>query len=277
MFDSHAHILSRDIESFPPNSPTPEKIAHLTSSAFDADDLCKAMDRAGVAQALIVQRSQYYGSDNSFVCAAAQASKGRLSAVCAIDSRREDCAAQANHWMRQGAAGLRIMGPRQDLSADWLDGEHAKRLWRYCADEGTTLCCHLFPAFRIEGLAIIDRLLSRYPLQNLVIDHLSNPTIEAADWEPDDSLRRLADHAAVALKFTTIPLGTLRHRDIDANAILRTCVALFGADRMLWGSDITQSPGSYEDMVGLALAATSGFTADVRHALLEGTARRIYC
>lgn len=277
MIDSHAHVICRDPAAYPLFKPTPEKLQYLAEHAFEAADLCKAMDETGVERALIVQRGQFYGADNSYVCAAAAASEGRLRAVCGIDSLSGECAQAAEHWMQKGAAGLRIMGRPGGESMDWLGGDNAQLLWQSCADRGTVLCCHLFGQSRDEGIPIIERMLDRYPLQTLVIDHLTNTPI-GNDGQSgiDDHVRRLADRPNVALKFTTIPLGTLEQQGIDAGAVLKDFGALFGADRLLWGSDVTQSAGSYDQHVALARNATANMPDDIRDALLGGTTARIY-
>lgn len=277
MLDSHAHIICRDTAAYPLSNPTPEKLEWLTENAFEAVDLFTAMDVAGVERALIVQRGQFYGSDNSYVCAAAAASGGRLGAVCGIDSRLPDCAEQAGQWLAKGALGLRVMGMPAEANLNWLGGGNAGALWQICADQGVTLCCHLFEPARDEGILVIEQMLDRYPLRWLVIDHLSNTAIgDDAQSGIDDHLRRLAERPNVAMKFTTIPLESIARRGIDAQRVLEDFVGLFGADRLLWGSDVTQSTGNYDELVALARNATLSMPVDVRDALLGGSAARIY-
>ncbi len=277
MLDSHAHILTRDTISYPLFGPTQEKLDYLETHSFDVADLSAAMDETGVAQALIVQRGQFYGADNSYVCAAAQASGGRLKAVCGIESRSMDCAQHAAEWLDRGAAGVRIMGRPQEATLDWLGGDEAQALWRLCAERDTVLCAHLFPTDRLAGLATIATMLDRYPLRWLVIDHLGNPAIgDAAGAGIDDAIRRIADRPNVALKFTTIPLARLADQGIDGGRVLEAYIALFGADRLIWGSDITQSTGSYGDMVSLAHQATACLPAAARAQVLGDNTRRIY-
>jgi len=277
MLDSHAHILSSDTAAFPPSAPTREKLEYLKEHAFAAADLCAAMDEAGVEHALVVQRAQFYAADNSYVCAAAEGSAGRLRAVCGIDSRQDDCAIRTAEWLDLGAAGIRLMGTPQENTLAWLGGANAEAVWRLSVERDTVLCAHLFPAMRQEGLELIDDLLGRYPLRWLVLDHLANPTIDNADTAGiDDIIRRIAERPNVALKFTTIPLASLAERDIDGGRILEAYVALFGPERLIWGSDITQSPGSYADMVALAHQATAGLPETTRSRLLGDNARHIY-
>lgn len=277
MLDCHAHILSRDTAKFPLFGATAEKIEYLERHAFESADLRASMDATGVSQALVVQRGQFYGADNSYICAEASASDGRLRAVCGIDSRAEDCATRASEWLQCGAAGLRVMGRPQEGSLDWLGGENAQSLWKLCADSDTVLCSHLFPQSRLAGLEVIAAMLDRYPLRWLIIDHLGNPAIKnAGDSGIDDAIRRIAERPNVALKFTTIPLARLQQDGIDSGRVLEAYIALFGPERLIWGSDITQSPGTYAEMVALARQATGGLPDQVQQQLLGDNTRRIY-
>ncbi len=277
MFDCHAHILTSDIARFPPAGPTAENIKYLNDHAFEFGDLLAAMDANGVDGGLIVQRGQFYGADNSYVIWAAQQSMGRLSAVCALNSMAPDCATAGRELVAQGAVGLRLMGPPQQDRIDWLNGEHARSVWKLCANEGIPLCVHLFPAARIQGLQAISGLLDEFPVPTLVLDHLANGPIENASSPGiDDALRRVAEAEATVLKFTTIPLGQLKERGIDAGSILEAYIALVGAERLIWGSDITQSKGTYCEQVALARHATAALDQDVAAKLLGANARRIY-
>jgi predicted TIM-barrel fold metal-dependent hydrolase len=276
MLDSHAHILSRDTIRFPPAQTTPESLELLNKNAFPAEELLAAMDATGVQRALLVQRGQIYGADNSLVCHAAMAHPDRLRAVCAINTRTPDCLDAARSWLDAGAVGLRLMGGPQEPGLEWLAGESARAVWRLCADRGATLCVHLFRSRREEGLAQIMALLDTFALPTLVIDHLTNALIDDASGGIDPALQQLSQRANVVLKFTTIPLGDLRQRGIDSGAVLAAYVGQFGSDRLIWGSDITQSPGSYSDMVALAREATSGLPGEVQRQLLGENAARIY-
>ena len=80
----------------------------------------------------------------------------------------------------------------------------------------------------------------------------------------------------VAVKFTTIPLGRLEAAGIDTGPVVRRVMDLFGADRMMWGSDITQSSGTYTEMVNLGRRAVEGLTSAEQEAVLSKTGTRIY-
>jgi len=244
-----------------------------------AEQLLDEMDRNGVTHAAIVQRGSVYGFDNSYVCDSADRYPGRLAAVCSIDTSRPSSGDSVFHWVQErGAAGIRLMELVRGTGTAWLDGPHALEAWAAAADLGTPVCLHFFPWNRVAGLTRLADTLRRFPTLTVVIDHLG--AISSSDGPPDYGvdtlLETLAAFNGVALKFTTIPLG--RHYDagIDSRAVIRRVADLFGVERMLWGSDITQSPGSYAHMAALARHAVSAFTPREQDQMLVRTSLRIY-
>ncbi|MGC2499563.1 MAG: amidohydrolase family protein, partial [Acidobacteriaceae bacterium] len=70
--------------------------------------------------------------------------------------------------------------------------------------------------------------------------------------------------------------GALARQAIDAAPILTRVAAEFGAERLMWGSDITQSAGTYSYMVALAARATASLPAAMRRQVLYETAKAVY-
>jgi len=277
MYDSHAHIISGDQAGFPPLNADDPAVAAKLGAPFTAEKLLAAMDAEGVDKALVVQRSQFYGFDNSYVIAASRQSRGRLKAVCSIDATDPGCGDHVTAVHAQGAAGVRLMAPISAKDFDWLDGPNAGHFWSASADAGLPVCVHFFQWNRAEGLQRLQRQLDRYAIADVVIDHLTNAPVETVQsCGIDDSLRQMGDRGNISLKFTAIPLNGLAERGIDAGAVLQAYIGVFGADRLLWGSDITQSRGSYGEMVASGRAAVASFPGEVQQQLLHGNTERIY-
>lgn len=97
-----------------------------------------------------------------------------------------------------------------------------------------------------------------------------------AQWR--EGMKRLAGEPNVATKFSG--LGTfIRKNDPQHVAdIVGETVALFGADRCLWGSNfpIEKLWTDYRSIVDTIRAAVSKFDAKARAAILHDTAARIY-
>ena len=274
--DSHAHVLAADRSVYPARRLDPVVDARSFERPHTVEHLRASMEDAGVDMALLVQRTQIYGFDNSYVCDAAWTDPARLRAVAAIDARAPDCVGVARKWLARGAAGLRLMEPERGASIDWLTGPHAELLWRFAAETGTPMCVHFFPWNREEGLSRLATLLDSCGPVPVVIDHLSNGPSRGNAGDIDPLIAPFADRANVSLKFTAIPLARLRAEGIPAAIFLRRFVALFGADRLMWGSDVAQSQGSYAEIVALGADATQAFAPAERAWLMGGTAARMY-
>jgi predicted TIM-barrel fold metal-dependent hydrolase len=58
--------------------------------------------------------------------------------------------------------------------------------------------------------------------------------------------------------------------------VITHLVRTFGAHRIMWGSDIGQSKGTYPQMLGSADAAVAALADDERRQLLADTGRAVY-
>ena len=278
-FDSHAHLISDDHDRYriAPLSGT------LRSGDLDypmtAERLIQEMDANGVERALAVQRGHIYGFDNSYVCDSAAKYPDRLRAVCSIDGRDPQCGAYVQHWVHdRGAVGVRLMEPFKGADPSWYAGETARSLWVVASDLGIPICIHFFSWNRETGLQALKGRLQEFRDTPVVIDHFSNMNTAAGppDHGVDPLLLDIAEFPRVCTKFTTIPLGQLDAAGIDAAPVVKRVVQVFGAQRVMWGSDIAQSQGAYSYMVGLALKATRLLGHDERTCVLHDCAAATY-
>jgi len=279
MIDTHAHLVTDDTRHYPPSPPSGALNPGDLDDPMTVERLLDEMDRNGVDKAVLVQRGSIYGFDSSYVCDSAWRYPERLAAVCSIDATAENGAERVRYWTQgRSAAGIRLMELVKGMDIGWLDSPLARGVWRAAADEGIPVCVHFFPWNRAEGLARLHDILTAIPGLTVVIDHFAAIRSDAGppDHGVDDLLARVADFPGVAVKFTTIPLGRLAAAGVDARPVVARVAALFGPERMMWGSDITQSAGTYEQMVALGRAAVSGLPEAAQQAILGGTARRIY-
>lgn len=279
MIDTHAHLVTGDTANYPPSPPSGELNPGDLDDPMTVERLLGEMDAAGVDKAVLVQRGSIYGFDSSYVCDSAARFPDRLTAVCSIDATAQDCAENVRHWVQdRGAAGIRMMELVKGMDISWLDSPLARDAWRTAAELGAPVCVHFFPWNRTEGLTRLDDIMRKIPGLTVVIDHFAAIKSDAGppDHGVDDLLERVAAHDGVTIKFTTIPLGRLDAAGIDFRPVVARVRDLFGAERMMWGSDVTQSAGSYEYMARLGRTAVEGMSATEQEQIFSGTAMRIY-
>lgn len=276
LLDSHAHVVADDPQRYPlaPLGGVPGP-ANL-EAPMTAERLLAELARCRVANAILVQRASLYGFDNRYVCESAARYPERFAAVVSIDAHAHDGAAQVHRWVRQsGAVGIRLMEPQREADLSWLV---SPPVWDAALELDVPVCVHFFRWNRLAGLAALDEILRSRPQARVVVDHLSNLPAESGppDYGLDAPLLALCRYSRVALKFTTIPLGALEKQRIDTAALIRRVAVEFGAERLMWGSDVTQSKGSYAYMIGLAARATASLPGAERQQVLRGTALAMY-
>ncbi len=129
-------------------------------------------------------------------------------------------------------------------------------------------------------MADAARLAHDFPGVTFVLQHAGMLEDRSADgwarWR--HGMRRLADCPNVVAKLSG--LGTFEHACSVAlwRPVIEETVALFGADRCLFGSNfpIESLWTRYADVVAVTRACLSGCTAAERRAIFHDTARRVY-
>lgn len=279
MIDTHAHLVTGDTLNYPPDPPSGALNPGDLDDPMTVERLLADMDANDVARAVLVQRGSIYGFDSSYVCDSAARFPDRLAAVCSIDATQPDCAQQVRHWTSErGGVGVRLMELIKGMDISWLEGANARGAWEEAANLGVPVCVHFFPWNRTEGLTCLKAILRDIPGLQVVIDHFAAIRSDAGppDHGVDDLLAAVAAFEGVNVKFTTIPLGRLEQAGIDFRPVVARVMDLFGPARMMWGSDITQSPGTYSEMAKLGRRAVELLSAAEQEQILSGTAQRIY-
>jgi L-fuconolactonase len=279
IFDCHAHLISNDHGRYPPAPLSGQLRPDDLENPMTAERLLREMDATGVERAVVVQRSHVYGFDNSYVCDASAAYPDRLRAVVSINAVEPNAAAQVRHWVKErGAVGIRMMEPFKGADTSWFASDQARAAWGAATELDVPICVHFFRWNRGIGLPALSALLADFPTTKVVVDHFSNMVCEAGppDHGVDADFAALAKFPLVRTKFTTIPLGQLHEQKIDAAPIVKRVVQTFGAGRVMWGSDIAQSRGTYEYMVGLAHQSVSALSEADRRRVLYGATDAVY-
>ncbi|MCC6482172.1 MAG: amidohydrolase [Sphingomonadaceae bacterium] len=286
IFDSHAHLVSDDVVTYPPSPLT----GKLTPGEYDdpmtAGKLLDAMDGAGVGSACAVQRAHVYGYNNRYVLDSAAASGGRLRAVPVLDCRDPHTPATIAAMVREeGIAGVRFASPTfPDTTAEWIAGDNARSSWRACLDNHIPVCIHTLHVQRDFVVPLMIETAKDFPDLPVIVDHVGGAHASHVERKylaalgresvaaSTDDLKRMADQPNLVMKVSTINLESV---DSPA-ALIRHLVALFGAGRLIWGSDVGQSRAHYKAMVNLVRNAVSGLPLSDQQAILHDNASRLY-
>jgi len=159
-----------------------------------------------------------------------------------------------------------------DLAAD----PRLRRNMRVLAHHGLCFDLQVFGSQMVgaAALAAANRDIT-FVLQHAgMLEDLSDAGV--ATWRED--MQRLADQPNVVTKLSA--LGTFMHRNDPAHIafIVAETIALFGAERCLFGSNfpIEKLWTSYGDLVAAYRNAIAGMSVETQKQVLQGTAARVY-
>jgi predicted TIM-barrel fold metal-dependent hydrolase len=291
LFDAHAHIMAADAERYPPSAEG----RGSATQPYAVEQLLADMDAAGVAQACAVQRYHYYYVDNSYVLDAARAHADRLSAVVMLDGLDERSSSQLRALAeRQRLGGLRLATLRHTrYDTAWLNGPAAMRLWEEAAKLGLPVCVICYVRHVPYNLPALGMIAELFPETPIVVDHLGMqhgpvqylplitegrplPFAGPPDYGVPQALLALRERRNLYFKLTGINLEYLEAQQVEAAPFVRRFVDLFGADRVMCGTDIGQTHGPYARIVAAIRASLALLDADERAAVLFGTARGVF-
>lgn len=244
--DSQIHIWAADTPArpWPPLSP---EIRVQRSVPLEVAEIIAELDRARVNRAVLVPPG-WDGERNDVALSAAERHPSRLAVMGLVD-RHHPSANDFPRWLEQpGMLGIRV-----SLSASQSFDEFA---WIW--PEATKAAIPLM--LRGPGrLGEIGAIAEQYPELKLIVDHLglSMYTIRTAGY-PDigpmlEPLIALARFENVAVKVSALPSAVDEGYPFPSlSAPVRDVVDAFGAERCMWGSDLSQLKCPYDDWVRAA-------------------------
>jgi predicted TIM-barrel fold metal-dependent hydrolase len=226
---------------------------------------------------LAVQRAHVYGFNNAYILDAARRYPDRLTAMCMIDAQAPDAAQTVRELAKPGGAvAIRLTEPARGADPSWFASQAAHPVWRAAADLGIGMRLHFYAWNRDYCIPELLKLAAEYRSVPIVVDHLSSPDPAAGVDGIDALMARLAEMPNISILASTINFNRLRNAGQSTAAVVKGVVELFGSERVAWGSDIAQSSGRYDEMVGAAMTAVALLNEAERSNVLYATGQRLY-
>ncbi|WP_404712077.1 amidohydrolase family protein [Sphingomonas sp. MMS24-J13] len=299
LFDTHAHLISDDWASYPTRAwsadlPVPDRPDYTVT----AEALIALMDEYDVPTACVVQRGHIYGYDNSYIIDSARAHPGRLLPVVILDTQDHQTPDRFRDMVRNDRVrGFRMAATRPyHLDTAWMNSPSAMAVWRACADLNVAMTLIFFQDHVTYALPALKMIAQMYPHLPILIDHVGTPyaasnyEMEFAasqgrtiampgppDFGIDGIVSIFADCPNVFFKLTEINFERLDDAGHSPARMIRRLADRFGAERLVWGSDVGQSVRwSYPEKVAIARAAADLLKPDERALFLHDNAARIY-
>jgi predicted TIM-barrel fold metal-dependent hydrolase len=262
LVDTHVHVVSDD-EARYPLDPSGVTAPWYREDPCSIERLLGLLDDAAVRAAVLVQAISAYRFDNRYTLDAAASALGRCTAVACVDLAGADPAGAAEQLLRAGARGLRWVAIHDGGVAE------PRAVWSVAAAQRVPVVVTLLA----EHLPALVDALPRLPSLPLALDHCG--FADFARGLPDDLLA-LVPFPNVALKVSTIALDAAAGHG-DVRELLPELVARFGARRLMWGSDYSQTHDRpYVELADYARHAASKLGDDDRARVLSGTAGALW-
>jgi L-fuconolactonase len=229
VIDAHVHIwrLGRNGCTWPP----PELAA--IHRDFGLDDVAATIAGTGVEQVVLVQ-SQESEEDSAWLLGEAAAAPIVAGVVGWIDGAAPDPAARLARLQGRGPlAGVRVMA--QDRPAEWLAGPALHGQFRALTDRELSLDLLVRP----HHLAGCATLAGAFPDLRVIIDHAAKPPIASnglCAWR--EAIAPAADRANMMCKLSGLITEAAPGAAIETlGPYVEAALSLFGAERLVWGSD----------------------------------------
>lgn len=303
IFDTHAHLISPDTDAYPQvernmmiprnqeNAPRsgqePGRNAPPGGAAVvgerekpEINRLLGLMEEAGVDGGIAVQKKGTYGFDNSYILDAAAEHGDKMLPVAVLDAEDVNTDDLVEYWTTQkNLAGVRFTGHvSEDGSMPWLNSQQALKSWAVADKYGLVveLMCGP-PGGSPEFINAVNELADTYKNTRIVLDHIGFPNPEGSpDFGIDALYQSLAAHKNIYYKFTTINIHNLQAVNLSGTELLRRAVDVYGADHIMWGSDVGNSVGLYDELVEMMVEATSLLTEAEKQAVMHDTGKSVF-
>lgn len=297
LYDSHAHLVSDDLvrypratieikaDRLPPGSQFGPGIVGLPGGMHGpnpinekptAEKLHAWMQEENVVGIAAVQKGLIYRTDNSYIVDAADLFPDEMRAVIIIDPAEEKTLPMIREYAARGITGVRFFPIRVRDKVAWLSSPEAVAVWALADELGLVVDIE-GPQTEAEVLIpLIESMADRFQKLRIVLDHIYMPVVTDPDFGIGPAFEGFAARDNIFVKWTSLNMDIIRERGIAPEAVLRRAVDFFGADKVMWGSDIGTSSGTYKEMVQRALDSTRLLTTEERRKVLHDTGRRVF-
>jgi len=264
MIDAHVHIRRLGANG----CTWPTAALPGIHREFSLDDL-RASEGAGETDRVILVQSQEAPADTHWLLSIADADTLVGGVVGWADLTAVDAATRIAELARlPKLCGLRPMV--QDQPADWFDDPALDPALAAMAESGLVLDALVRP----RHLPALTRLARRHPRLRIVVDHAAKPDFDdLGRWSED--MAALAGCPGTWCKLSGLPTELAPHHERQRIAdVIAQLWSMFGAERLIWGSDwpvvtLTDSyAGSLDEVRTLvpASAQPAVFSGNAKHA-----------
>jgi predicted TIM-barrel fold metal-dependent hydrolase len=283
IFDTHAHFYTNDFARYPAK-------ANITAAAKDKviktpmthDVVMKYWDDAGIAMGTGVQYNTVYNTDNSYLLDVAKSDPGRVLPVVILSATDAATPGLLRKMAKENRiAGVRLFGSPVNGEFEFFT-EAATPAWEAINELGIVAILMLVGGDLDRTMGRVNEYAARYPHVRIELDHLGypNPKNSPATFGLTPNHFAARAHRNLYWKLTSFHhVNMIESNGIALKDFFDFVKGLYGADRMMWGSDIGNTPGTREQhyaMLQRAVDATSHWSYADRKLFFFDTAYRCF-
>jgi predicted TIM-barrel fold metal-dependent hydrolase len=237
-----------------------------------AEELIGMMDQTGVDRAVIVPPSPV-GDSNVTALEAAMKYPARFAVMGRINPEADGARERLETWLDQpGMLGIRMTFFKPHW-ARWLEPGIIDWFWSGCERLNIPLMVLAFGRIKEIGA-----LAERHGGLSIIIDHMGRQSAlrDEECFADLDEMLALARLPNIAIKASSLPCYTNDAYPFPKlTPYLKRTFDAFGADRMMWGSDLTRLPCSYRECLDHFGHELPFLSDDDRARVLGGTAAKL--
>lgn len=295
IYDSHAHLISDDLEKYPrnplpafrPGPDSPFKAGtngqpggmhgpNPVNEKPTAEQMYGWMAEEGVCGIAAVQKGMIYRTDNRYIIDAANLFPDRMHAVIIIDPDEAGTLDMIRNAAKNGAVGIRFFGVGVPDKAAWMSSPASHEVWQLADELGLVVTIEGPGSGRDKLIPVVTAMADKFPDLPIVLDHVFFPDVTEPDFGIGATYEPLAARKNISVKFTALNMDVIREQGLAPEKVLRRAVDVFGSDRVMWGSDIGTSSGTFKEMVERAKASAVLLNAEERRKYLRDVGERIF-
>lgn len=282
LFDTHGHFYTNDVDTYPFNSRTarygPEiMVAKAMRFPQTPKEVFAFWDESNIGKGIGVQYSSTYRFDNRYLLDISKQHPDRIIPVVILDPVDAATPATLEKMAHENRiAGVRFTGSPVDGEFVFLTAAAAPA-WEAANRLGLVIVLMPIGGNTPAAMARVAEHAVKYPNVHIVLDHIGFPKAELGpNFGLSAEHRALTRHKNVFYKYTTLLIEQLHAAHVPFGPFLEHMVKTFGANQMIWGSDVGNTPGSMFMWVQHALDSAQGLSLPDQKALFWDTAERTH-
>lgn len=234
LVDSQIHLFAPGSEDF---------ATRMQQVLMQPADVVAEMDAAKVTRAYLVPGN---AAANATCVAAARQWPDHFRVMGILGLDKPETRELVADWASSGFIGARLTFPPY-RKVSWLKDGTADWFW----PEANRLALPVM-IWAPQQIDEIGALASAHPNIRLIVDHMNLFVEDRGETvaRAVEALLPLAQHPNIAIKVSALPAhSSAPYPFRDMHSFIERVVDVFGADRTLWGTDLTRKACSYQQAI----------------------------